>query len=262
MFELKGMIVQKSKISKSSDNLFLYLIPIIEVITFLYKTLDVLVIETFEFEEAYLPNDPIQKIFDNSLSQYLTAFMQGFSLSVFAFGASEAGKTQTIEGNAKEPGLILMFSDALFNVMENKKYHTNNAQGQIDNFSYNIRVRYVEILDEEIKDLLPGGQHEGLTVVNNEWEGPTILGANWVSVKNAVELKDLLVKSQKNRTIASNEFGKLTYKSTGYFTIELIQNTELANRKESIFMVSRLNFLDLPGNFHANLSSHYILNRL
>lgn len=174
--------------------------------------------------------------------------MQGFSLSIFAFGASDTGKTQTIEGNLKEPGLILMFADALFNVMENKKYHTNNAQNQIDNFSYNIRIRYVEILDEEIKDLLSSAQQpEGLAIVNNEWEGPTILGAQWVSVANATELKDILVKSQKNRINVANEFGKLSNKASSSFTIELIQNTELANRKESIFMVSRLNFLDLPG---------------
>jgi len=204
-------------------------------------------IETFEFEEVYTPSDPIQKLFDNSLSQYLTAFMQGFSLSVFSFGAAEAGKTQTIEGNTKEPGLILMFGDSLFNVMENKKHHTNNAQGQINSFSYNVRVRYVEVVDEEIKDLTPGShQSEGLAVVNNEWEGPTILGAQWTSIRNAVELKEFLVKGQKNRTNASNEFGKLSHKATSYFTVELIQNTELSNRKESIFMVSRLNFLDLP----------------
>lgn len=187
-------------------------------------------------------------MFDTSLSQYLTAFIQGFSLSVFAFGASDAGKTQTIEGNAREPGLILMFADSLFNVMENKKYHNNSAQSQIEKFSYNIRIRYVEILDEEVKDLLPSGQQpEGLAVINNEWEGPTVLGAQWVSVGNAAELKDVLIKCQKNRNNSANEFGKLSNKAASFFTIELIQNTELANRKESIFMVSRLNFVDLPG---------------
>ena len=212
-----------------------------------YKPL--LVIENFEYEEVYGPNDPIQKIFDNSLSQYLTAFIQGFSLSVFGFGGSDSGKTQTIEGNAREPGLILMFADSLFNVMESKKYHNNSAQSQIEKFSYNIRIRYVEILDEEVKDLIPSGQQsEGLAVINNEWEGPTILGAQWISLSNAAELKDVLVKCQKNRTNAANEFGKLSNKATSFFTIELIQNTELANRKDSVFVVSRMNFVDLPGN--------------
>ena len=134
-------------------------------------------------------------------------------------------------------------------MMENKKYHTNNAQSQVENFSYNIRIRYIEVLDEEVRDLLSTGANaEGLAVINNEWEGPTIMGAQWMGVSNSAEFKDILIKSQKNRANGSNEFGKLTHKAASYFTVELIQNTELASRKDSIFMVSRLNFLDLPGN--------------
>jgi hypothetical protein len=40
-------------------------------------------------------------------------------------------------------------------MLENKKFHTNQAQSsQITNYGYGIRIRYVEIIDEEITDLL------------------------------------------------------------------------------------------------------------
>jgi len=204
------------------------------------------VVEEFECEEVYMPETPIQQLYDRSLSQYLFAFTQGFSVSVFGFGASGAGKTQTIEGNKKEPGVILMFADALFNSMENKKYHTNNAQNQISNFSYVVRIRYIEIVDEEIKDLLSTTREE-LYVVNNEWEGPVVQGAKWLTVSNAAELNEHLVRGQKNRVTGANEFGKLSDKATSMFTIELLQNTELQDSKESLFLVSRATFIDLPG---------------
>jgi len=55
----------------------------------------------------------------------MAPFVQGFSCSFFGFGSTGAGKTQVIEGNRKEPGLVMLFGDSLFNVLENKKYHTN-----------------------------------------------------------------------------------------------------------------------------------------
>jgi len=74
-----------------------------------------------------------------------------------------------------------MFADALFNSMENKKYHTKSSQNQIRDFSYTVRVRYIEIIDEEIKDLLANNSDEKM-VINNEWEGPAVAGAKWVVV--------------------------------------------------------------------------------
>lgn len=59
--------------------------------------------------------------------------MLGFNVSIFAFGSAGAGKTQTIEGSRKDPGLIVIFADSLFNYLENKKYHANvSKKGKLD----------------------------------------------------------------------------------------------------------------------------------
>ncbi len=56
------------------------------------------------------------------------------------------------------------------------------------------------------------------------------------------------MNAKKNRNQSTNEFGKLSDKSTGIFTIELIQNTEIIDIKENNALISRLNFFDLPGS--------------
>jgi len=180
----------------------------------------------------------------------LNPFIQGFSVSIFAFGSSGTGKTQTVEGNKKEPGLILLYSDSLFNLLENKKYHTNIAKNsQTQNFSYGIRIRYVEIIDEELTDLLAGSNNfaDPLQVVFHEWEGPTISNASWISVSNATQLNEVFLNGQRNRNSNSNEFGKFSDKATSLFTLELIQTLELADTKENLILISKLNFFDLPG---------------
>ena len=71
-------------------------------------------------------------------------------------------------------------------MLENKKFHTNNAQGSlITNYSFGVRVRHVEIIDEEITDLLaPPNKRlsDQLVVSETVWEGPTISNATWISV--------------------------------------------------------------------------------
>lgn len=47
----------------------------------------------------------------------------------------------------------------------------------MQNYSYGVRVRYVEIIDEEITDLLGSGGNQfsdALIVKETVWEGPTI----------------------------------------------------------------------------------------
>lgn len=82
----------------------------------------------------------------------------------------------------------MFYASSLFSLLENKKFHTNNAQSsQITNYSYGVRVRYVEVVDEEIVDLLaPPNKRvsELLQVQETPWEGPTVANATWVNVNN------------------------------------------------------------------------------
>lgn len=136
--------------------------------------------------------------------------------------------------------------------MENKKYQTNVARNsQAQNFSYGVRVRYVEIIDEDISDLLVTNNNrkaEPLQVVYHEWEGPTVVNSSWITVNNSGQLGEVYSSAQRNRTNVANEFGKLSDKATSVFTLELIQTLELADTKENLILISKLNFFDLPSS--------------
>ena len=74
-------------------------------------------------------------------------------MTVFMFGSTGSGKTHTLEGSNSDPGLAALVSDNLFNVLEDKRFRTTSGQG---NFQFQIKIRYIEIVDEEVKDLLQG----------------------------------------------------------------------------------------------------------
>lgn len=70
--------------------------------------------------------------------------MQGYNASVFAYGATGAGKTYTMLGTEDKPGIMMLSIDELFSSIE-------VYQKERD---YKLKVSYVEVYNENIKDLL------------------------------------------------------------------------------------------------------------
>jgi kinesin family protein 18/19 len=67
----------------------------------------------------------------------------GYNATIFAYGATGAGKTFTMMGSAKNPGVIPQTLDYLFEQVGRR------AADSVD-----IRVSYVEVYNEVLRDLL------------------------------------------------------------------------------------------------------------
>ena len=73
------------------------------------------------------------------------------------------------------------------NILEDKRYRQNAGGESNPNFTFSVKIRYIEIVDEEVHDLLqPTGAygHHSLNVITNEWEGPVVNGVNWIPMTN------------------------------------------------------------------------------
>ena len=75
--------------------------------------------------------------------------MEGVNVSVFLYGSSDSGKAHTMEGGrgGADPGIVPLLADNLFNILDEKRY-------QNPGYDFQVRVKYVEVLDEEVYDLL------------------------------------------------------------------------------------------------------------
>ncbi|KAL3205485.1 hypothetical protein MRX96_040778 [Rhipicephalus microplus] len=69
--------------------------------------------------------------------------MLGFNGTIFAFGQTASGKTHTVMGSSKEPGLIPLTIDAIFDIIQNMPER-----------EYLVRISYIEIYNENVLDLL------------------------------------------------------------------------------------------------------------
>ncbi len=70
--------------------------------------------------------------------------LHGFNATVFAYGATGAGKTYTMIGTTENPGNMFMTLKHLFMKMNEMKWEN----------MYSVRVSFLEIYNEMIKDLI------------------------------------------------------------------------------------------------------------
>lgn len=78
--------------------------------------------------------------------------MEGYNGTIFAYGQTGTGKTHTMEGTGSDIGIIPRSFKKIFELIKLKSKSTN----------YIIRVTYLEIYNEKIRDLLVKSNGEAL----------------------------------------------------------------------------------------------------
>lgn len=84
-----------------------------------------------------------REIYDQVARQIIESSLDGFNGTIFAYGQTSSGKTHTMQGSPNEPGVIPLAVEDVFDKIE----HTPERE-------YLLRVSYMEIYNEVIKDLL------------------------------------------------------------------------------------------------------------
>ena len=95
------------------------------------------------FDYIFDENDKQEKIFNSTTKFLIEGVVNGYNATVFAYGATGAGKTYTMLGNDKHLGIMPLTLKELF--LQINSYH---------NREYNVKMWYLEIYNENIRDLL------------------------------------------------------------------------------------------------------------
>lgn len=92
------------------------------------KTQGVMMDHHFTFTKILGPEASQQKVFDETMINILEEVIDGKNCLVFAYGATGAGKTHTIQGNLSDPGIMIRTLDVLFNTLEGKLSHKTHVK--------------------------------------------------------------------------------------------------------------------------------------
>ena len=135
--------------------------------------------------------------------------MEGYNGTIFAYGQTSSGKTHTLMGDAAHPGVIPLSVKGIFELIAQDTTH-----------EFLVRVSYIELYNEELKDLLkPDGPK--LKVVDDKKLGPRVVGLHDVVVTEHNQVDELLVEGEKHRSYGYTDMNATSSRSHVIFKMIL-----------------------------------------
>lgn len=142
----------------------------------------------FLFDRVFDITATNEDVFIFSTHDLITTLMDGCNCSVFVYGATGAGKTHTMLGHNKSPGITFLTMNELFK----RKQELSTER------DFKLAVTYLEVYNENVQDLLnPGVQ---LHLREDGQYGVQVQGIKVIHIEEPSELFQLLEKGNKNRT--------------------------------------------------------------
>uniref|UniRef100_A0A4W3K5K7 Kinesin-like protein n=1 Tax=Callorhinchus milii TaxID=7868 RepID=A0A4W3K5K7_CALMI len=190
------------------------------------------------------------QVFDDSASQLdvfeqtrsiLEGVFNGYNGTVFAYGATGAGKTHTMLGSPKQPGVMYLTMMELYNRMEQIKSER----------SCDVAVSYFEVYNEQIRDLLTNSR--SLAMREDAQNGIVIQGLTLHKPKSAEQLLAMLDYGNTNRTQHPTDANSTSSRSHAVFQIYLRQQDRTAYISQSI-KIAKMCLVDLAGS-ERNMST-------
>lgn len=197
----------------------------------------------FAFDYVFDHNSANHNVYEESTKQILDGLLDGYNCSVFAYGATGAGKTHTMLGNPKQPGVIYLTMMDLYT-------RIGNIQ---DEKICDVAVSYLEVYNEQIHDLLVKGGC--LPVREDAKSGVTITGLSLHTPRDAQELLHMLHFGNQNRTQHPTDANAESSRSHAVFQVFVRQRDRTANVSTEV-RVAKMCLVDLAGSERATVTKN------
>lgn len=224
----------------------------------------------YMFDNVFGPMADQQSLFNEVASPLFDEFLKGYNCTLLVYGMTSTGKTYTMSGEnrldngqlSERAGIVPRVLLKLFDVL-------NDPSAQLQN-DYIVKCSFVELYNEELKDLLGDDTNKKLRIYDQKQsianEVPTTQSAN----RSAIYIQNLeevilrsanhglqtLEKGLKLRQVAATKMNDVSSRSHTIFTLNLFkQDRETGD----LFRISKMNLVDLAGS--ENISRSGALNQ-
>jgi kinesin family protein 5 len=192
---------------------------------------------SFTYDKIF-PMDSLQTdIFDFSVRPTVDDILNGYNGTVFAYGQTGAGKSYTMMGSDIDDdegrGIIPRIVEQIF----------ASILTSPSNIEYTVRVSYMEIYMERIRDLLVP-QNDNLPVHEEKSRGVYVKGLLEVYVSSVQEVYEVMRRGGTARAVAATNMNQESSRSHSIFVITVTQkNLETGSAKSG-----QLFLVDLAGS--------------
>ena len=178
-----------------------------------------------------------KEVFEKSVKFALDGVLDGFNATVFAYGATGAGKTYTMLGTEEEYGVMgLAFVELFRKIEEQRRWK-----------EFKILMSYLEIYNENIRDLLISSGERTLELREDAAKGMTVAGLTEVIATSVEEVMTLLRIGNRKRTTEATDVNETSSRSHAILQV-VVESTSDRCAPETQVATAKLSLIDLAGS--------------
>ncbi|KAK2749392.1 hypothetical protein FQN57_006324 [Myotisia sp. PD_48] len=192
---------------------------------------------SFTFDRIFEMSSRQIDVFDYSIRSTVDDIMNGYNGTVFAYGQTGAGKSYTMMGSDIDDdegkGIIPRIVEQIF----------TSILTSPGNIEYTVRVSYMEIYMERIRDLLVP-QNDNLPIHEEKNRGVYVKGLLEIYVSSVQEVYEVMRRGDSSRAVAATSMNLESSRSHSIFVVTITQkNVETGSAKSG-----QLFLVDLAGS--------------
>mmetsp|Transcript_59860 Transcript_59860/g.147054 ORF Transcript_59860/g.147054 Transcript_59860/m.147054 type:complete len:2082 (-) Transcript_59860:233-6478(-) len=211
----------------------------------------------FTFDKTFGEETNNRQVYDSVAKGIVTSVVEGLNGTIFAYGQTSSGKTFTMQGSGNlEQGTSSNDSSVGGVVHMAAKDIFSQIQQEQDRM-FLVRVSFLEIYNEEVRDLLSSDTSQTLQIREDPRRGVFVQSVEEV-VTDFETLLGILIRGDKSRTFASTGMNERSSRSHTILrvTIESRQkevesdenDVDYSSGGDGAVRLSTLNLVDLAGS--------------
>jgi hypothetical protein len=205
-----------------------------------YNTIGKKVNKSVEFDKVFGVYSRQQEVYETVVRPIVDEMLQGYNCTIFAYGPTGTGKTYTMEGDINTEDTRGMIPRTARSLLE--------ALADPQRFDYNLKISYLEIYNEELRDLLNPIIDKNNKVRLQEHVNHNVIVKNLeeFSITTVERCMDLLKRGSLHRQTSATLSNTNSSRSHAIFTFKLAVRETVAVGEE-VMRIGQLNLVDLAG---------------
>ena len=164
----------------------------------------------FTFDNSFDVNESQENIYNETASPIIANVLEGYNGTIFAYGQTGTGKTHTMMGVPDSHDLKGIMPRSFEDIFECIKADSDQTQ-------FLVRASYLEIYNEEIRDLLSKNPKNRLELKENPDTGVYVKSLSFFAAKSADEIRKIMNIGSKNRSVGATAMNEQSSRSHSLF---------------------------------------------
>lgn len=194
-------------------------------------------VKHFYYDHVFSDSVGQDEVFQVSALPLIDSVLRGINATIFAYGATGAGKTYTMVGTVESPGIMVLALRELFDRLPDRR-------------NVNIKCSFIEIYNEVVRDLLSerSSNQVSLDIRDDPHAGCTFVQGvtEIVGISRMDQMMELLILGNARRSTEPTAANETSSRSHAILQVVLEQSVG-----DGETVVSKLSLIDLAGSERA-----------